>query len=284
MMQISAELIKARRHRMLRALLVVMVLVELLIIGGMRYWATHAPDPDADSDNDPTQVRASTSFPGVILPTLTFSATFGTIFAVIFASRFGGEEYSFGTAKQLMSMGVNRSRYVLRKILSATFISGVFIVIPVVAASAFTIVVSALTGEPLLSEPVTLSLISQIMKGLGIAWVCLGFYSGLAVFLAIATRQSQTATTIAILMILLEANIVNSFAEKFSVIRRVTPYSIGRCANIAASLIERNEEVLEIISTRDITNAFITLGVWFALFSVCAIWIFRKQELGVDRV
>ena len=35
-----AELIKARRHRMLRALLVVMVLVELLIIGGMRYWAT----------------------------------------------------------------------------------------------------------------------------------------------------------------------------------------------------------------------------------------------------
>lgn len=85
-------------------------------------------------------------------------------------------------------------------------------------------------------------------------------------------------------MILLEANIVNSFAEKFSVIRRVTPYSIGRCANIAASLIERNEEVLGIISTRDITNAFITLGVWFALFSVCAIWIFRKQELGVDRV
>ena len=38
MMQISAELIKARRHRMLRALLVVMVLVELLIIGGMRTW------------------------------------------------------------------------------------------------------------------------------------------------------------------------------------------------------------------------------------------------------
>jgi len=278
----SAEAIKAKQHRLLWVLLAIMVFVEILIIGGMRYWATHAPNSDADPGDELLKIRASTSFPGVIPSTLTFSATFGTIFAVIFASRLGGEEYRFGTAKQMMSMGVSRSMYALGKLLASVLISTIFIIVPALAASAFTIIVSALSREPLLAEPVTVSLVAQIARGLGIAWVCLGFYSGLAVFLAIATRQSQTATTIAILMILLEGNIVNSFAERFSFIRKIAPYSMGRCANIASSLIEQAQEVLDVMSTRDITNAFITLGVWFLLFAVSAVSIFKRQELGAD--
>jgi ABC-type transport system involved in multi-copper enzyme maturation permease subunit len=282
MLGIPAEVIKAKQHRLLWVLLAIMVLVEVLIIGGMRYWATHVPNSGADPSDESLKIRASTSFPGVILSTLTFSATFGTIFAVIFASRLGGEEYRFGTAKQMMSMGVSRSRYALGKLLASVLISTIFIVVPVVAASGFTVIVSALSREPLLAEPVTVSLAWQITKGIGIAWVCLGFYSGLAVFLAIATRQTQTATTIAILAILLEGNIINSFAERFSFIKKIAPYSMGRCANIAASLIEEAQGVLEAISKQDITNAFITLGVWFLLFTVSAVSIFKRQELGAD--
>jgi ABC-type transport system involved in multi-copper enzyme maturation permease subunit len=282
MLGVSAEAIKTKQHRLLWVLLAIMVFVEILMIGGMRYWATHVPNSGAEPSDELIKIRTSTSFPGVILPTLTFSATFGTIFAVIFASRLGGEEYRFGTAKQMMSMGVSRSRYAFGKLLASVLISMIFIVVPVVAASAFTIIVSVLSREPLLVEPITVSLVSQVARGLGIAWVCLGFYSGLAVFLAIATRQSQTATTIAILMILLEGNIVNSFAERFSFIRKIAPYSMGRCANIAASLIEQAQDVLDAVSTRDVTNAFITLGVWFALFTVCAVSIFKRQELGAD--
>lgn len=131
-------------------------------------------------------------------------------------------------------------------------------------------------------NPLNTLLISQIGKGLGIAWFCLGFYSGFAVFLAIATRSSQTATTIAILMILLEGNIVNSFAERFSLIAKIAPYSVGRCANLVAALIEDAQDMLKVIPKHDVTNAFITLGVWFALFAVFSLLIFRRQELGVD--
>ena len=127
-----------------------------------------------------------------------------------------------------------------------------------------------------------MSLVLQVIRGFGIAWVCLGFYSGLAIFLAIATRSSQTATTIAILMILLEGNIVNSFAEKFSFIKRIAPYSMGRCANLAASLIEQAQDIMEVLSRQDIMNAFITLLVWFTLFTVSAVLIFKGQELGTD--
>ena len=40
MLKMSREAIKAKRHRLLWVLLAIMVLVEMLIIGGMRYWAT----------------------------------------------------------------------------------------------------------------------------------------------------------------------------------------------------------------------------------------------------
>jgi len=278
---LSAELIKVKRHRLLWVLLVIMVLVEVLVIGGMRYWATHSPDSGTDPDSELRQVYTSTSFPGVILPTLTFSATFGTIFAVVFASRFVGEEYRFGTAKQMMSMGVKRSRYVFGKLLASVLISLVFIVAPVIAASVFTGVLSAFSKKPLWTEPITVSLASQVIRGFGIAWVCLGFYSGLAIFLAVATRSSQTATTVAILMILLEGNIVNSFAEKFSFIKSIAPYSMGRCASLVASLIEQAEDVIAVLTRQDIISAFITLGVWFALFTVSAMLIVKKQELGI---
>ncbi|NLA07336.1 MAG: ABC transporter permease subunit [Firmicutes bacterium] len=279
---LSAELVKVKRHKLLWVLLVIMVIVEILIIGGMRYWATHSPDSDTNPDDELRQVYNSTSFPGVILPTLTFSATFGTIFAVIFASGFGGEEYRFGTAKQMISMGVKRSEYVFGKLLASVLISSVFIVAPVIAASAFTGAVSAFSGKPLATEPINMSLALQVIRGFGIAWICTGFYSGFAIFLAIATRSSQTATTIAILMILLEGNIVNSFAEKFSFIKKIAPYSMGRCANLAASLIEQAQDIMEVLSRQDITNAFITLGVWFALFTVLAVLVFKRQELGTD--
>ncbi len=279
---LPAELLKAKHHRLLWTLLVIMVLVEILIIGGMRYWATHSPDSEAGPDDELRQVYSSTSFPGVILPTLTFSATFGTIFAVIFTSRLGGEEYRFGTAKQMMSMGVSRAKYVFDKLLASVLISLVFIVAPVIAASAFTAILSAFSRGPLCAEPITMSLVLQVIRGFGIAWICLGFYSGLAVFLAIVTRSSQTATTIAILMILLEGNIVNSFAERFSFIKKIAPYSMGRCANLAASLIEQSQDIMEVLSRQDIINAFITLLVWFTLFTVSAVLIFKGQELGAD--
>lgn len=279
---LSAELIKAKQHKLLWTLLVIMILVEILIIGGMRYWAIHSRDASANPDDELRQVHTSTSFPGVVLSTLTFSATFGTVFAVIFASRLGGEEYRFGTAKQRISMGVNRSGYVLNKLLASVLISPVFIVVPVIAASVFTVAASVFSGESSWTAPITVSLASQAIRGFGIAWVCLGFYSGFSILLAIATKSSQTATTIAILMILLEANIVNSFAEKFSFIKKISRYSMGRCANVAASLIEQAQGVSEVLSKQDITNVFITLGVWFVLFAICAVVIFKRQELGAD--
>ena len=279
---VLAELIKAKHHRFLWILLVVMIFAEVLIIGGMRYWATHSPDSGTTPDNEQQQIYASTTFPGVILPTLTFSATFGTIFAAIFASRLGGEDYRFGTAKQMISMGVNRAGYVLRKLAASVFISLIFLIGPVITASAFSCVVSFFSRDPLLTEAITASLTLQAIRGFGIAWLCLGFYSVLAVFLAIATRSSQTATTITILMILLEGNIVNSFAERFSLFSKLAPYSIGRCTILIASLIEEAQDILEVLSRHDIIKAFATLGVWFALFAVFSVLLFKRQELGID--
>ncbi|NLS45649.1 MAG: ABC transporter permease subunit [Firmicutes bacterium] len=281
MSNLQAELIKAKGHRLLWILLAVMVLVEILIIGGMHYWAVHSQDPDIDSDES-LQVCASTSFPGVILPTLTFSATFGTIFAVIFISRFSGEEYPLGTAKQMISMGVGRCKYILGKSLASILVSLAFILIPVFAAVVFTWFLSLLSGGPFYAEPITVPLFLQIIKGIGIAWVCLGFYSGLAIFLAIITRSPQTATTIGILMILLEANIINSFADRFSSIARIAPYSMGRSVNMISLLIEKAEAAIEVTPKQDIVNAFITLGVWFAAFLILSVFIFKNQELSVD--
>ena len=182
----------------------------------------------------------------------------------------------------MISMGINRSGYVLKKLSSSALISLVFLVGPVVSACVFSGSLSMFSGKLPWREPITKALASQIIRGIGIAWFCLAFYSGLAVFLAIATKSSQTATTITILMILLEGNLVTSFAERFSFISKIAPYSIGRCTTLIASLIEEAQDILEMLSRYDIMKTFATLGVWFMLFAIFGILIFKRQELGVD--
>lgn len=278
---LTAELFKLKRLRITWILLAVMAVIEILMIAGMSYWAMTSPDAAKIPPEEREKIAMATSFPASIPSTLSFVATLGPLFAVILAARLGGDEYPWGTAKQLVSMGLDRRKYVAAKLAAVVLAPLVLLAGAVVAGTLISLVVTLVLGRPLALNIVTASFFGEIVRGAGIAWLSLGFYSVLTLLLAIATRSASTATAIGILLFFLEGNLVGFFASKFPLVAKIAPYTMGQNITLIASLIEQGAKAQAPLP-HEALRGFVVLAAWLVVFVACSVWVFSRQELGVD--
>lgn len=278
---LTAELFKLKRLRITWILLAVMAVIEILMIAGMSYWAMTSPDAAKIPPEERKKIAMATSFPASIPSTLSFVATLGPLFAVILAARLGGDEYSWGTAKQLVSMGLDRCTYVIAKLAAVILASLVLMAGAVVAGTIISLVVTLALGRPLALNIVTASFLGEIARGAGIAWLSLGFYSVLTLLLAILTRSATTATATGTLLFLLEGNLVGFLASKFPLVAKIAPYTIGQNVTSITSLIEQGARAQAPLPP-EVLRSFVVLAVWLVVFVACSVWVFSRQELGVD--
>lgn len=278
---LTAELFKLKRLRITLVLLAVMAVIEILMIAGMSYWAMTSPDAAKIPPEERKKIAMATSFPASIPSTLSFVATLGPLCAVILAARLGGDEYSWGTAKQLVSMGLDRRKYVIAKLAAVVLASLILLAGAVVAGTIISLVVTLILGRPLALNIVTASFLGEIARGVGIAWLSLGFYSVLTLLLAILTRSATTATATGILLFLLEGNLVGFLASKFPLVARIAPYTIGQNVTSITSLIEQGARAQAPLPPEAL-RSFVVLAVWLVVFVACSVWVFSRQELGVD--
>lgn len=278
---LAAELSKIKRFRMTWILLAVMAAIEVVMIAGMGYWAQASPDAAKMPPEEREKIATATSFPASMPSTLGFVATLGPLFAVILAARLTGDEYSWGTAKQLVSMGFDRRKYVAAK-LAAVILAALFLLSgAVVAGAVISLAVTLVLGRPVALNIVTGSFLGEIVRGAGIAWFSLGFYSVLTLLLAIATRSTTSSTAIGILLFLLEGNLVSFFASKFPLAAKIAPYTMGRNITLIASLIEKGAEAQAPLP-HEALRGFVVLAAWLVVFVACSVRIFGHQELGVE--
>ncbi|MGE5584544.1 MAG: ABC transporter permease subunit [Bacillota bacterium] len=299
---LAGEVFKLRRMRVTWVLMVILIAFEALMIGGMAYWAQSSPDAHKMTAEEREQAVAATSFPASVPSTLSFIASLGPLFAIILAARVAGDEYAWGTAKQQVSMGVDRRRYVASKLAGAAVASLFLLVGAVLAGAAISLVVTMALGRPVEIGMLTPPFLAEVARGAGIAWFTLGLYSVFTVCVATLARSSATATAIGILVLLLEGSVVGSLATRFATVARIAPYTIGYNVNVLLSLIERGgagqtaaqaaaQQAAQAAQAAQAqaaalppgtVRAFVVLGVWFAASVACSLWAFSRQELGME--
>lgn len=293
---LAVEVFKLRRMRVTWVLLLIMVAFEALMIAAMAYWVETSPDARKIAAEEREQAVAATSFPGSIPSTLSFIASLGPLFAIILAARLAGDEYAWGTAKQLVSMGMGRQAYVASKLAGATAGCLFLLAGGLLGGAVVSLIVTAALGRAADLDALTLSFLAQVAQGAGIAWFVLVLYSALTVCVAGAARSSATATAICILVFLLEGSLVGSLATRFATVAKIAPYTIGYNVNRLAAVIERGgfsqaaeatqaqgqAAVTSAASAAGVAGAFVVLGVWLAVFVLCSFRIFSRQELGTD--
>ncbi len=293
---LAAEVFKLRRMRVTWVLMLILVAFEALMIAGMAYWAQRSPDAQKMTAEERAQVIASTSFPGSTPSTLGFIASLGPLFAIILASRLACDEYAWGTAKQQVSMGVDRRRYIASKLAGAAVASLFLLVGAVLAGAVTSLAVTMALGRPVEIAMLTSPFLVEVARCAGIAWFTLSLYATLTVCVATLTRSSATATAIGVLVLLLEGNIIGSLALRFATIARIAPYTIGHNVNVLLALVERGSAAQAAQAAHaaqaaqaqaaalptGAVRAFVVLGAWLAAFVACSFWAFSRQELGVE--
>lgn len=304
---LAAEVFKLRRMRVTWVLLLILLAFEALMIAGMAYWAQRSPDAQKMTAEERAQVIASTSFPGSTPSTLGFIASLGPLFAIILAARLAGDEYAWGTAKQQVSMGVDRRRYIASKLAGAAVASLFLLVGAVLAGAVTSLAVTMALGHPVEIAMLTPPFLVEVARCAGIAWFTLGLYATLTVCVATLTRSSATATAIGILVLLLEGSVVGSLASRFATIARIAPYTIGYNVNALIAFVEHGGDRRAAQAAQaaqaaaravqaaqaqaqaqaaalppGAVRAFLVLGAWLATFVACSFWAFSRQELGVE--
>ncbi|MCR4403034.1 MAG: ABC transporter permease [Firmicutes bacterium] len=295
--------------------MIALVAFEALMIGGMALWAQSRPGAGDMTGEERELAARATSFPASVPFTISFAASFGPLFAVIIAARLAGDEYALGTVKQQVSMGVDRRRCAAVKLAAAALSSLLLLVTAVVAGTAISLVVTMALGRPVEARALTVPFMVQVARGFGIAWFTLTLYSVLTVCTATLTRSAAAATTVGIVVLLLEASLMGSLAARFAAIARIVPYTIGHNVNVLLALIEQGEaaaaqaaqaaagavqaghaasaaaqahaeaqagvaEVGAVASA--LYRAFAVLGAWLAAFAGCSVWALGRQELGEE--
>lgn len=278
---LAAELFKLRRLRITWILLAAVVAMEVMMIAAMSYWAQTAPEAEGLSLEEREGIAAATTFPTSIRSTLSFMATIGPLFGIILAARVGGDEYSFGTARQMVSMGLGRGRYVASKLAVVVLGSLLLLAGATAAGGAISLPATIILGRPMGLAVFTPSFVCELVKGAGIACFVLALYSVLAFLLAIVTRSAASATAIGILLFFLEGNLVSFFAGKFPFAARMAPYTLGRNVTLIASLIEPSGQA-PAGAMLEAPRAFAVLAVWLGLLALCSLWAFGRQELATE--
>ncbi len=278
---IAAEVFKLWRLRAMWVLLAVMVAIEALMIGGMSFWVLVSSADARVTPEDRRAIETATSFPTCLLPTLSFVASLGPLFAMTLAARVAGDEYSHGTARQLVSMGVRRRAYVAAKLAAIALACLALLVGATASASAISLAMGAALGRRTDLGVLAAPFLARVARGAGIAWLSLGCWSALAFFLAILTRSAASATAIGILAFLLEGNLVGFLAARFPLVGRIAPYTMGRNLSLIVALIEGGPGV-EAASPYHARWALAVVAAWIGAYAVGAAFAFSRQDLSGD--
>jgi len=271
---IGAELLKLRKRPAVWVLAAIM-LASLVVFG---YLVTYlflvaevgGPVP-ADADFLPDLLPAH-----AVANAVSGLAGFGGTFGLILGALAAGSEYSWGTAKTIVTQGPSRSAIGAGKVVGLAAVTLVLAVAYLVTALLCSLVVAAAEGASSgLPDAAT------VVGGLGAAWLVLTVWTALGVVLAVLFRGTGLAIGLGLVYVLVVEQLAVSLPlpEALSDALRASllgPSSLALAGGFGdlASTATAGGTVL------DPGPAAAVLAVYLVVFLAVAWLVFTRQELG----
>ena len=141
---ITAELYKLRKRRMIWILLAVMAAFFCLMFFATYGIATSPPDRMPVTAID--EIKASLQFPGAFDLIFSTAGTIGTLLLIILVASSIGNEYGWGSIRQVLARRGIRYHFVISKLVSSVIIAIIGLLLAIAIGFVLALIISNLLG------------------------------------------------------------------------------------------------------------------------------------------
>jgi ABC-2 type transport system permease protein len=276
---IRAELFKLRKRRMTWILLIILAAFFCLMFFAT-YGITSSP-PDRMPGEGIDTIRASLQFPGAFDMIFSTAGTIGTLLLIILVASSIGNEYSWGTVRQVLTRRGIRYHFVTSKLVSFIIIAVIGLLISVVIGFILALITSNLIGS-INWDFMTASYIGGQFEQFGWTLFSLLPYILLTTFFAFLGRSAIAGIGGGLGFYFIETIAVALFNQAGGWLAKIPDYLIG--PNVEALMPTNQMAMGQFTSGGTLTStlhASVILAVYCVVFTVVSLYMFKKGDVTV---
>jgi ABC-2 type transport system permease protein len=277
---VSAELFKLRKRKMTWILLAVLVAFFCLM-----FFATYgiiSSPSEMMMGTTVERISASLQFPDAFDMIFSTAGTIGTLLLIILVASSIGNEYGWGSVRQVLTRRGIRYQFVISKLVSFVVIAVIGLLIAVIVGFLLALITSNLLGG-VNWDFMTASYIGGLFQKFGWTLFSLLPYILLTTFFAFLGRSAIAGIGGGLGFYFIEAIAVGLFNQAGGWLAKIPDYLIG--PNVSA-LVPSNlfsQGPFASAGTLPSTlHASLTLAVYCVVFIVLSLYMFKKRDVMVQ--
>lgn len=274
---IRAELFKLRKRKMTWILLIILAAFFCLI-----FFATYgiiSSPPDRMHGEVVHAIRASLQFPDVFDMIFSTSRTIGALLLIILVASAIGNEYGWGSVRQVLIRRGIRSHYVLAKLVAFIIIAIIGLVISVIIGFVLALITSNLLGS-VNWDFMTVSYVGGLFQTFGWTLFSLLPYILLATFFAFWGRSAMVGIGGGLGFYFIESIAVGIFNQAGGWLAKIPDYLIG--PNVDALLPSTQMAGGPFASggtSLSTLHASATIALYCVALMVISLYMFKKRDI-----
>jgi len=274
---IRGEISKITKRRMTWILILVMA-VYFTIIFFATYGIVSSP-PERMSPQVIEQISASLQFPGVFDTIFSTSRTILTLLIIILVASSIGNEYGWGSIRQILARQGIRYYFVTSKLVSLVFFAMVGLVIALLIGFILALIIANMFG-PISWDFMSASYAGQLAQNFGWTLFTLLPYVAFTAFFAFLGRSAIAGIGGGLGFYFIEAILVSVFNQSGGWLAEIPAYLVGPNidALVPATLFSQSPfAVMGELPT--VLHASITLVIYCVVLVAASLVLFKKRDI-----
>jgi ABC-2 type transport system permease protein len=275
---VRAELFKLRKRRMTWVLLIVLVAFFCLM-----FFATYgviSSPPARMSEEVVNLVRTSLQFPDAFDRIFAHAATIGTLLLIILVASSIGNEYGWGTVRQVLTRRGIRYHFVIAKLGSFVIMALIGLLISIIVGFILALITSNLLGS-INWDFMTASYVGGLFQKFGWTTFSLMPYILMAAFFAFLGRSALVGIGGGLGFYFIEAIAVGIFNQSGGWLAEIPDYLIGPNVDALVPSIQMARGIFASSGTLTSTlHASVTLAIYCVVFLVISLYMFKKRDIA----
>ena len=276
--QIGIELFKLRKRKMTWIMIVVLAAFFCLVFFAV-YGITESP-PARMPDQALDPMRNLITFPDAFKMIFANAQNIGAILLVIIVASSVGNEYGWGTVRQMLTRRGIRYQYVLSKLAAFAVYTLIGTVIAVVIGFCLALITTHLVNGELTWGFMTASYVGELFVMYGWTVYALFVYVLLALLLSLLGRSALAGIGGALGYYFVESIAISIFNQSGGWLSEVPDYLIGHnISAIVPTTLMRGPFFSSGDALPSTLQASVTLAVYCIVFLGLSLFLFRKRDV-----
>jgi len=275
---IKAELYKLRKRK-LTWILVIILAAFFCVVVFATYGITESP-PDRMPEGSVEAMRSALQFPDATDMIFSTSKQIGTLLLIILVASGIGNEYGWGSVRQVLTRRGVRHHYVIAKLV--TFVIAVFIglVISLIIGFVLVLITSNLIGS-INWDFITASYVGGLFRMFGWTLFSLLPYILLAFFFAFLGRSALAGIGGGLGFYFVEAIAAGILSNAGGTLAKIPHYLIGPNADALMPPIEMRGEgpFASLVEAPSTLWAAITLTIYSVALLAISLYLFKRRDI-----